>query len=101
MNTEWSKMELEITSSKKSLHPRSFIIFVAVEVEAHAVPHFETPVNGEVEPWWLECASTFSIQTSLLNLVVYYRKVALSKLNRSLGAAKKAAQTWSKTLLKG
>ena len=38
------------------------------EVEAHTVPHFKASVNGKVELWWLECASTLSIQTSLLKI---------------------------------
>ena len=39
-----------------------------VEVEVYKVPHFKGPVNGKVEPWWLECGSTFIIQTSLLKI---------------------------------
>ena len=39
-----------------------------VEVEVHTVPHFKAPDNGKVELWWLECASTFLIQTSLLKI---------------------------------
>ena len=39
-----------------------------VEVEVHTVPHFKAPVNGTVNPWWLEYGSNFSIQTSLLKI---------------------------------
>ena len=39
-----------------------------VEIEGHTVPHFKAPVNAKMELWGLECGTTFSIQTSLLNI---------------------------------
>ena len=41
------------------------MIPVPDEVKVYKVPHFKGPVNGKVELWQLECASTFTIQTSL------------------------------------
>ena len=45
-----------------------------IEVEVYTVPHFKAQVNGKVEPWWLKCASSFSIQTSLLKIGCLLRK---------------------------
>jgi hypothetical protein len=47
---------------------------VPVKVEVHTVPHFNAPVNAKVEPLWLECANTFSNQTSLLKIGRLLRK---------------------------
>ena len=39
-----------------------------MEVEGYTVPHFKAPVYAKMELLGLECGSTFSIQTSLLNI---------------------------------
>ena len=39
-----------------------------VEVKVHIVPNFKAPVNGKMEPRWLMCGNTFTIQTTLLKI---------------------------------
>ena len=39
-----------------------------IEIEVYTLPHFKGPFNAKVEPEWAECASNFSVQTSLLKI---------------------------------
>ena len=56
------------------------MILLSVEVGSYAIPHFKAAVNGKVEPWCLECASTFSIQISLLNISHLLHKSGLVEI---------------------